>query len=144
MAKGSISDFICLTGYQMRIFATELLFGTRFPPHRRSLRTSWSSSLPGRNTREEPERNSVTVVAGERYHLYRTVIIWSSERAVEGDGGAGWRRPRQISRVTNIGSDESALGRVSTGQRTLTRTAAQGCSVPAADVPVRPGSRLPS
>ena len=32
---------------------------------------------------------SVQVVAGERYYLYRTVIIWRSERAVEGNGGAG-------------------------------------------------------
>jgi len=37
---------------------------------------------------------------------------------------------RDRSRVINFGCDASALGRVSAGQRTLKRAAAQGCSVP--------------
>jgi len=36
-----------------------------------------------------PTGVQITMVAGERYYLYRTVIIWRSERAVEGNGGAG-------------------------------------------------------
>ena len=40
--------------------------------------------LPGaENAGKEPYRSSVKLVARERYHLYRTVIIWSAERAVE-------------------------------------------------------------
>jgi hypothetical protein len=31
----------------------------------------------------EARDSGISVVAGERYHLYRTVIMWSSERAIE-------------------------------------------------------------
>jgi site-specific DNA recombinase len=34
-----------------------------------------------------PTGVQITMVAGERYHLYRTVIMWSSERAVEAKRG---------------------------------------------------------